>query len=318
MQHLKIILIFFFTGLVSKPVTGIEPFETSAINESMIFQGRNRVEQVLIHLRNIPGGSQVYPGSNGVVKLERWRYRNQAQTLDAMATFYNVRANRGYTVRGYHQSPNDAFDNPEELWGIWKNVEINTKQNEFTFVRNMPYIRDVQTSYRQRQTANPSLEKGEEVVFNILMHNPAPRDFRGKVVLMLKNTNTGNIHRIERDIILAAGGHRESAPVYFTAHEAGEYHMAAGIFVGQRINQWTDCWDWSENPVLFVTAEHRSLSFAGYQWDVKAGFGNPGANLWSNSSEDVWVDQSGRLHLSLKKKPNGRWYATEVISPNCL
>lgn len=312
MRYLKICFLLFITG----PFVYATDYPAGSHKEEMkqFQQRRNRVEQVLIHLENIPGGSTVYPGSNGLIELERRRFRSSAKTLDAMASFYNVRANNGYTVKGYHQSPSQAFEQPMELWGIWKNIEISEQQNEHTFVRNMPYIIDVQPIYTQNRLNNPALIKGEEVLFNIVIHNPAHQDFKARVVLLLKNETSGKIKRLERDVILAARGYRESASLYYVADEPGEYHIAAGIFIKQRINQWTDCWDWSENPMIFVTNEHRTLEFAGYRWDVKSGFGNPGANLWSNDTSNVWVDDRGRLHLSLTQKANERWYATEVIS----
>lgn len=278
------------------------------------FQSRELVERVLIHLRNVPAGSRVIPGSQGLVKLERRRFRQEAQTLDAMAGFFNVPVNTGYTVSGFYQSSSEAFQNPLELWGIWRNVHIHASQNEFTFVRNMPYILDVQPSFLRNNTANPSMQKGEQISFDIIMHNPSPEDYRIRVVLKLKNSANGQVHELEKEVLLAGGSRREYASMEFIAHEAGEYHFAAGIFLRQRINQWTDCWDWSHNPLFYVTPQHRTLEFAGYTWDVKAGFGNPGSNLWSNDTTQVFVDETGSLHLYLKPKPNGRWYASEVIS----
>lgn len=277
-------------------------------------QVSDKVERVLMHLHNVPAGSKVYPGSNGRIILERRKFRMEAPTLDAMAGFFNVPVNAGYTVSGFHQSQNEAFSHPLELWGIWKNLEINSQKNEFTFVRNMPYINDIQTSYNRTNEANPSLQKGEEMQFDIIMHNPTTEDFRAKVVLKLKNISTGQVFELDREVLLAAGSQREHASIKFTTTQAGEYHLAAGIFVKQHINQWTDCWDWSKNPLFFVTGEHRMLDFAGYHWDVKAGFGNPGSNLWSNDTTHVYTDNQGRLHLTLKKKENDRWYASEVIS----
>ncbi len=273
-----------------------------------------QAERVLIHLQNTPIGNQKYPGSSGIVKLERRRYRQQSATLDNMAGFFDVPVASGYNVTGIHRSNTDAFGEVDELWGIWRNVDIKPYQTEFTFTRKMPYILDIQVYYERENSANPSLQKGEELRFDILMHNHSQKDYRGTLKLMLRNAFTGNIYELEKDIRLAARSQREFASFDFVAEEPGEFHLAAGIYLKQRINQWTDCWDWSPDPAFYVTKEHRTLKFAGYSWDVKAGFGNPGGNLWSNDSSDVWVDDNGHLHLTLSKKDNGRWYATEVIS----
>lgn len=277
-------------------------------------RNREKVERVLIHLRNVPQGSKAIPGSSGVVTIERRRFSEESQTLDAMATFYDVPVYKSYTVTGRHKSSSLAFDNPTELWGIWKDVEISSVSNEMSFVRNMPYILDVQASYVRANSANPSLQKGEEISFEVMLRNPSSENYKTSVVLLLNNIGSGAVTRIEKDVLIKAETHRTYTQLSFTAEEAGEYHFAAGIFLKQRINEWTDSWDWSVNPLFFVTPEHRTLDFAGYSWDVKAGFGNPGANLWSNDTTDVWVDEGGRLHLTLSRKGNGRWYATEVIS----
>lgn len=318
MQRL-VLSLFTFTIIFFQPYQAIcsTEIKTKMLADSTFYDSETYYEQaerVLIHLQNIPEGSQNYPGSSGIVKLERKRYRQQSATLDNMAGFFDVPVGSGYTVTGIHESKTDAFGEVNELWGIWEDIDIKPNQTEFTFTRNMPYILDIQVYYQRGNVANPSLQKGEELRFDFLMHNPSQNEYRGTLKLLLKNALTGNIHELEKDIGLAAGSRREFASIHFIAGEHGEYHHAAGIFLKQRISQWTDCWDWSPDPSFFVSREHRTLKFAGYNWDVKAGFGNPGGNLWSNDTTDVWVDENGNLHLTLSKKDNGRWYATEVIS----
>jgi hypothetical protein len=63
----------------------------------------------------------------------------------------------------------------------------------------------------------------------------------------------------------------------------------------------------------------RSLSFAGYNWQVKSSDGRvgPGPNLFSDRKEDVFVDEEGRLHLRIVNR-DGRWYTTEVINTENL
>lgn len=279
-----------------------------------IFQRRQRVERVLVHLENVPHGSRLIPGSNGIVSLERRRFSQKAQTLDAMASFYEVPARKSYTVKGFHQSKIEAFGQPLELWGIWEDVNISSRENEFTFVRHMPYILDVRASYLRNNISNPSLQEGDHLSFTVTTRNPSSESYKGKIVLLLKNVQSGHVVEIEQDVMFEAGVQRATHKMDFVAQNAGEYHFAAGLFLHQRINHWTDCWDWSANPLFFVTTEHRTLEFGGHVWDVKAGFGNPGGNMWSNDTSDVWVDDNGRLHLTLSRKDNQRWYATEVIS----
>ncbi len=56
----------------------------------------------------------------------------------------------------------------------------------------------------------------------------------------------------------------------------------------------------------------RIIHFAGVDWQVKdGGPWGPGPNYWSGSTNSVWIDDSGRLHLKIRKE-NGRWYCAEV------
>jgi beta-glucanase (GH16 family) len=58
-----------------------------------------------------------------------------------------------------------------------------------------------------------------------------------------------------------------------------------------------------------------TLSFSDHTWWVKASSNKvgPGPNLFSDSPNNVWVDNLGRLHLRITKV-KGRWYCAEVVS----
>jgi hypothetical protein len=61
-----------------------------------------------------------------------------------------------------------------------------------------------------------------------------------------------------------------------------------------------------------ATAFARTIDFSGYNWQVKSGGPRgPGPNLWDDSSDFVFVDSRGRLHLNIKEK-NNNWYSSEV------
>jgi len=69
------------------------------------------------------------------------------------------------------------------------------------------------------------------------------------------------------------------------------------------------------NPVAYATRYGKTFEFAGRLWAVKfaplpAG---PGDNLFSDDPSDVWVDDQGRLHLTIHQAPSGAWLSTEVI-----
>ncbi len=56
-----------------------------------------------------------------------------------------------------------------------------------------------------------------------------------------------------------------------------------------------------------------TIQFAGQTWNVRSGTGNPGNNNWSDSSQSVWVDGTGHLHLKIRKEGD-KWYCPEIIS----
>lgn len=63
----------------------------------------------------------------------------------------------------------------------------------------------------------------------------------------------------------------------------------------------------------------RTLEFSGYTWEVKTSTGavGPGPNVFSDSTSNVWVDASGRLHLKITYS-KGRWRCAEVVNTQSL
>jgi hypothetical protein len=67
-----------------------------------------------------------------------------------------------------------------------------------------------------------------------------------------------------------------------------------------------------------ASAEARTISFSGYDWLVKsASLMGPGPNAFSDSTENVWVDAQGRLHLKITQR-KGKWSCAEVINTTSL
>ncbi len=67
------------------------------------------------------------------------------------------------------------------------------------------------------------------------------------------------------------------------------------------------------NPAQAATT-HRTINFSGYTWYIENSNNqrvSPGPNYWTNSPQNVWVDQNGYLHLKITYS-NGRWYCAEV------
>jgi hypothetical protein len=59
----------------------------------------------------------------------------------------------------------------------------------------------------------------------------------------------------------------------------------------------------------------RFLSFSGYDWWVKTSAGpvGPGPNFFSDSTNNVWTDTNGWLHLRITNRSNA-WQCAEIIS----
>lgn len=63
----------------------------------------------------------------------------------------------------------------------------------------------------------------------------------------------------------------------------------------------------------------RTIVFAEHTWQVKTAPSpaGPGPNYFSDDPADVWVDDSGYLHLNVVNR-GGKWYCTEVICTDVL
>lgn len=69
--------------------------------------------------------------------------------------------------------------------------------------------------------------------------------------------------------------------------------------------------DSNEVPPTYST---RVINFSGYEWIVRTSddkMEGPGPNKFSDSEENVWVDEQGRLHLKIVQR-NGYWYCAGV------
>lgn len=64
--------------------------------------------------------------------------------------------------------------------------------------------------------------------------------------------------------------------------------------------------------IKFLIAQ-TTIQFAGINWNIRSGTGGPGPNNWSNSSNSVWVDANGYLHLKIRKAGSS-WYCAEIYA----
>lgn len=70
--------------------------------------------------------------------------------------------------------------------------------------------------------------------------------------------------------------------------------------------------DENMQPIEPIT---RIINFSGFEWVVRTSEGakqGPGPNLFSDSEDNVWVDDDGRLHLKIVRK-GGNWYCSGII-----
>lgn len=62
-------------------------------------------------------------------------------------------------------------------------------------------------------------------------------------------------------------------------------------------------------------ADNKTINFSSHVWEVRSGDGGPGPNHWS--SNNVWVDQDGHLHLKITQQ-NGIWYCAELFTTTSM
>lgn len=63
-------------------------------------------------------------------------------------------------------------------------------------------------------------------------------------------------------------------------------------------------------------ADSRTIDFSGYTWIVRSSGGvkqGPGPNYFNDSSDSVWLDEDGHLHLKIRRFEE-TWYCAEVYT----
>jgi len=59
------------------------------------------------------------------------------------------------------------------------------------------------------------------------------------------------------------------------------------------------------------------INWSGHTWSVRTGTGDPGPNSWSDSPNNVFVDNQGNLHLKITNV-GGKWYCAEIYSTDTV
>jgi len=80
--------------------------------------------------------------------------------------------------------------------------------------------------------------------------------------------------------------------------------------------------NWQGMVSLFPYSEGRRIMFSGLEWHVRDSMGRaegPDENYWGKSIKNVWVDESGRLHLKITRDEKAdKWHCPEVVAVNPL
>lgn len=75
----------------------------------------------------------------------------------------------------------------------------------------------------------------------------------------------------------------------------------------------------AETLISRPNPNQREIQFSGETWVVKSSPApvGPGPNYFSDSPENVWVDNLGRLHLQVTNR-GGTWYCAEIVSKRLI
>lgn len=101
------------------------------------------------------------------------------------------------------------------------------------------------------------------------------------------------------------------------------YHLVFFLFIfifsavlGNGIKNTGKDLDNKDKSEIKISSNGREISFSGYNWTVRTSAGEtqgPGPNYFSNSEENVWLDENGYLHLKITKN-DSKWYCAEIYS----
>lgn len=275
-------------------------------------KGFNLPSEMEIRIRNVKGGNPGVPGNNAMVSLSNENFSFVSPTKNGVAVFEGVPEASDFKISTEVTSDSKAYENPVEYWGTMHNVTTGSSINNIEYVRNMPYITGVRAVDGERFTGFSAVEAGKPLMIQVYINNTASFEVPLNILVKLHNHSNDSIISLEQSVI-AKSGKETIVLLSYTPREQGYYFFAPALKLVEHGMLYTDCWDWSDQPLFSVVTHKRMIEFAGYKWHVKSGFGPPGPNMWSDFPGHVWVDDNGELILTLTPGTN-RWLATEVVS----
>jgi len=280
-----------------------------------------------VEVKNIDGTSTPYPADNGRVQL----YDNGGTLVateytdtNGKAYFSNVEAGSGYYYKVYHtpDDPNNIFG--EEYWGQKTDVTISANTpNSSEFTRNMPYGKGdgIKAFYNGEEVTYGAIPAGREVEFRVTVVNPNIENKTSKVRLVIDQNKAASYDydRLSEQKTVSGNNGETIYTFSVTLNSVGDYFAVIntqtevdGAFMS------TDGWAWQEKPIITVENTQSTINFAGMTWHVKEGPSlSPGPNNFSSSTNSVWVDSDGNLHLKVRKVGD-RWYCSEVYTDDFM
>ncbi|MEA2075541.1 MAG: hypothetical protein U9O85_07395 [Euryarchaeota archaeon] len=133
--------------------------------------------------------------------------------------------------------------------------------------------------------------------------------------------NDGDLYYVEwylageyQETDMSVSGYTGTSSWSHTFSNTGTYEVKAIVYDtrndGDHVGYTT--WSVTVNPIETID----TINFSHIMWDVRPGSEitqGPGDNYWSNSTENIWKDGDGQLHLKIINR-SGKWYCPEIYS----
>lgn len=163
------------------------------------------------------------------------------------------------------------------------------------------------------------LEPDEDVEVQVVVRNEGDAD-ASSVWCWLKSEDVAEITRDYQKFVMVRAGAEVSC--LFSFRTRSDYHKDRIVMFLK--NVWTDP---NGDYITYYAFEiplapqpgARTISFSGYEWEVKESKEpvGPGPNLFSSREDDVRVDADGQLHLRIVQR-DGKWHCSEVTNTTSL
>ena len=171
------------------------------------------------------------------------------------------------------------------------------------------------------QSISPTIvAHGDELTFVYNIDNPYPDNIENVRLGAQIRTNDPQGAWIDDpandDVVtLLPGAHDHSRTFIVPQTASSGFYDARWIILDDVSGDWID----SKEMIRIFELEETTIEFSGYEWMVKSSNTpvGPGPNYFSGSSENVWVDGQGQLHLKIVER-DGKWYCAEVYTTESL